>query len=263
MLVNWDNVENAFKSWGEDGPFRHSIVDDFFSEPVAEQLEAEFLHYEDPRWFVYDNEIEHKKALNRWELFPPLTYRVFCEFYSSVFLDKLGTLVGEKLHADPGLNGGGWHIHGAGGNLNPHLDYSIHPKLHLERCINIIVYLSAEMRAEHGGHLGLWSHSEAAFAPKQLEKEIQPKFNRAVIFDTTQNSWHGMSKPLSVTNEIFRKSLAVYYLRVPSEAAADRGRALFAPRDEQKNDPKVLELISNRSDVDKSHRVYKSGQFAD
>jgi hypothetical protein len=46
------------------------------------------------------------------------------------------------LYPDPGLHGGGWHMHGAGGNLNPHLDYSIHPKSGLMRKLNIIIYLS-------------------------------------------------------------------------------------------------------------------------
>jgi len=32
-------------------------------------------------------------------------------------------------------------MHAAGGNLNPHLDYSIHPKMGLQRKLNVIIYL--------------------------------------------------------------------------------------------------------------------------
>jgi hypothetical protein len=158
-------------------------------------------------------------------------------------------VVGVPLYPDPGLHGGGWHIHGSGGNLNPHFDYSIHPKVGLQRKLNIIIYLSSDLQDSHGGYLGLWSHDLEANQPKELVKSIQPKFNRAVIFDTTQNSWHGLSKPLIQPNGIYRKSLAVYYLTDPPPNVDKRERALFAPRDEQKGNKYVEELIQRRADT--------------
>ena len=58
----------------------------------------------------------------------------------------------------PGLHGGGWHLHARGGKLNVHLDYSVHPKLHLERRLNLIVYLAQGWDPAWGGALGLWTH---------------------------------------------------------------------------------------------------------
>jgi len=89
--------------------------------------------------------------------------------------------LGYSFYIDHGLHGGGWHIHGHGGNLNPHLDYSIHPKMKLMRKLNIIIYMSKELDDTHGGHLGLWDHDLTRNGPGKLVKEIQPKFNRAVI----------------------------------------------------------------------------------
>jgi hypothetical protein len=166
--------------------------------------------------------------------------------------------LGEKVFVDHGLNGGGWHIHGTGGNLNPHLDYSIHPKMGLERVLNIIIYLSPDLRPEHGGHLGLWEDDELNGAPGRLVKEVEPRFNRAVIFNTTQRSWHGMSRKLEVPEGIYRKSLAIYYLREPANGAEQRGRALFAPREEQRGDEAVLNTIRLRSNVATSSNVYRS-----
>jgi len=156
------------------------------------------------------------------------------------------------------LNGGGWHIHGTGGNLNPHLDYSIHPKMQMERVLNIIIYLSSELAPEHGGYLGLWAHDDARNAPGELVKEVEPRFNRAIIFNTTQNSWHGMSRKLDLPEGIYRKSLAIYYMREPAADADPRGRALFAPRDEQRHDQAVLETIRLRSNVSTSRDVYRA-----
>jgi Rps23 Pro-64 3,4-dihydroxylase Tpa1-like proline 4-hydroxylase len=234
------------------------VIDEFFETDAAYALSEEFPPYHSDDWFVYNNQIEHKKALNNWEKFPKATYKAFTLLQSPVLTDALADALGEKIYVDHGLNGGGWHIHGTGGNLNPHLDYSIHPKMDLERVLNIIVYLSPELRVEHGGHLGLWAHDEQKKAPGKLVKEVEPRFNRAILFNTTQNSWHGMSRKLSVPDGIYRKSLAIYYMRQPAAGADKRGRALFAPREEQEGDEAVLETIRLRSNVTTSSNVYRT-----
>ena len=205
--VNLQHMERAFASFHHAVPFDHCVVEDFIVPEWLAQIESEFLAFDSPKWFVYKNAIEEKKALNDWHTFPPATYRFFHYLNSAGFVELLSALAGKPLYADDGLNGGGWHIHGPGGNLNPHLDYNIHPKLGLQRKINIIIYVSPEMREEYGGHLGLWNHDVETSRPGKLLKEIAPKFNRAVIFDTTQNSWHGMSRPLTQPLHIYRKSL--------------------------------------------------------
>jgi Rps23 Pro-64 3,4-dihydroxylase Tpa1-like proline 4-hydroxylase len=254
--VNLQNMERAFASFHRTAPFDHCVVDDFIVPEWLAEIEREFLAYDAPKWFVYKNAIEDKKALNDWHAFPPATYRVFHYLNSAGFVERLSALAGTPLYSDDGLNGGGWHIHGPGGNLNPHLDYNIHPKLGLQRKINIIVYVSREMKEDYGGHLGLWDHDAETSQPGKLSKEIAPNFNRAVIFDTTQNSWHGMSRPLTQPAGIYRKSLAIYYMCDPPADANPRGRALFAPREDQKGDAKVEELIKLRSNVNTSSKVY-------
>ncbi|APZ42829.1 2OG-Fe(II) oxygenase [Acidihalobacter ferrooxydans] len=239
-------------------PFDHIVVDNFFSDSHALQLEKEFPAFESDFWFVYNNKIENKKALNDWNRFPSWTYQTFAYLCSDDFVSFLSDAFGVKLYADPGLHGGGWHIHGPGGNLNPHLDYHLHPKLRLVRKLNLIIYLSKDIEPSiHGGHLGLWEHDEQAGQPRRLVKEIEPSFNRAVLFDTTQNSWHGMSRMLSAEDGIYRKSLAVYYMTDPGEDCFQkRQRALFAPRSDQYSDQDVLEQIRKRVDLEASQEVY-------
>jgi hypothetical protein len=177
---------------------------------------------------------------------------------SADFVQILCDALHGTLHPDPGLHGGGWHIHASGGNLNPHLDYSIHPKLGLQRKLNLIVYLGQGLEETHGGHLGLWQHDACAQAPGSLVQEIAPRFNRAVLFDTTQNAWHGMSRPLHCPPDVFRKSLAVYYLCQPEAKAPARGRALYAPRPNQIGDTAIAQLIAKRADVHTSPQVYRN-----
>lgn len=257
------NIKNILKSLSciEKTPFDHVVIDNFFHHNCALQLEKEFPNYHSNEWYVYENAIENKKALNNWNIFPPLTFRIFTFLNSDYFTKLLSLYFKENLKSDYGLHGGGWHIHGAGGNLNPHLDYSIHPKSGLQRKLNIIIYLSSNLIPDlHGGHLGFWSHDEQRNQPKEVCKEVAPIFNRAVIFDTTQNSWHGMSQKLTLSSNsnIFRKSLAIYYLIDPSPNSKKNLRALFAPRDEQKGDKKIIDLINKRQDIVNSMEVYKS-----
>jgi len=257
-MINMTAYREALTNFRNQTPFDHCVVDNFFAPEIAKQLADEFPSYDSADWYVYNNAIEHKKALNNWERFPQLTYLVFTQLQSRVFAGPLEEVLGEKLYVDHGLNGGGWHIHGTGGNLNPHLDYSIHPKMGKERVLNCIVYLSADLKPEHGGHLGLWEHDSQLCRPGRLAKEIEPRYNRAVIFNTTQNSWHGMSRQLKAPEGVYRKSLAVYYMREPAQDADPRGRALFAPREDQHSDPKVLEVIRLRSEVSSSSKVYRT-----
>jgi len=230
-------------------PFDHWVFEDFFKPEIAEALAEEFLSFEDPRWHTYENSIEDKKTNMNWGDFPELTYKVFSSLISEGFTDLLSQRLNTKYYPDAGLHGGGWHLHGDGGNLNPHLDYDIHPKLGLQRALNLIVYISPELREEHGGHLGLYGN-ETDKRPGKLVKEVSPVFNRAVLFDTTQNSWHGMSRKVNTHGEqIFRKSLAVYYLRLPNNSPGLRKRALFAPREEQLGDLEVENFIKERVQV--------------
>lgn len=258
MLCNLDNIKCALQQFKKEPPFDHCVVDNFFEPDVARMLEKDFPSYDSENWYVYKNPIEDKKALNDWNLFPALTYQAFNELLSSEFIALLSDAINLPLYQDPGLHGGGWHIHGVGGNLNPHFDYSIHPKICLQRKINIIIYLSSELEESHGGYLGLWGHDASLNAPGLLVKEIQPKFNRAVIFDTTQHSWHGISRPLVQPEGIYRKSLAVYYLTDPQIDVDRRQKALFAPREDQKDSEQIKELIRKRADANESVSVYKN-----
>ena len=256
-MIRFDNIEQALKNFKHNQPFDHCVVDNFFDLKTAKGLEADFPRYEDKVWFEYKNPLEHKKALNDWNKYPPLTYQILMMLNSPKMIKLLEKYVCMHLFPDMGLHGGGWHMHGQGGNLNPHLDYSIHPKCGLQRKLNIIMYLSQDLRpSRHKGHLGLWTHDEKTNQPKDLEREVAPVFNRAIIFGTAQRSWHGMSQQLQVPKGIYRKSLAVYYLTEPRKADSHQ-RAVYAPRETQKNDKKVLKAIELRQDSQRYAKAYK------
>jgi Rps23 Pro-64 3,4-dihydroxylase Tpa1-like proline 4-hydroxylase len=258
-MINQRNWASLKKSFLNAEPFNHIVIDDFFTADVAESIAGEFPDYESTPWRAqWNNPIENKRLHNVWDLFGPTTYRAFAYLLSQDWVNKLEAIVGNKnVYGDVGLNGGGLHSHTSGGHLNVHLDYNIHPKLKLKRNYNLIVYMTPEWDAAWGGGLGLWSHNANSNQPDQLIKTVDAKFNRAVIFNTAQNSWHGLPEPITCPQGVCRNSMAIYYLTQPTEQEDPRGKALFAPYGEQANDPAVLDLIKKRADVNQVKSLYK------
>ena len=228
-------------------PYDHWVLDDFFPVDIARELSNQFPDYNEPNWHWYNNPLENKKAKNHWYEFPPLTYQVFAHLNSAEFLDSIREITGiQTLYPDVGLHGGGWHMHSRGGKLNIHLDYVINPKLDLQRKLNLIIYLTEDWDTSWGGGLELWSHNEETNLPDKREVVIDNIFNRAILFDTTQNSWHGLPQPITCPEGVYRKSIAVYYMTDLPEDTNQRKRALYAPTKEQANDSEVLDFIKER-----------------
>ena len=244
-------------AWDNAKPFHHIVLDNFFTDEFAKEIAADFPDPNGDFWFEYQNKIEIKKALSDWNKFPSSIYRALSMLCSNSVNAEMEQLAGDTLTPDDGLHGGGMHCHKAGGKLNTHLDYTIHPKTGLMRRLNIIVYMTPDWLPEWNGTLGLWEHDSTTNGPGKLAKEVPCLFNRAVIFDTTQNSWHGLPDPVTCPPDKSRNSLALYYNCVPYGDTDNRKKALFAPHKEQANDPEILELIKRREDHTQASDVYR------
>mgnify|MGYP001303622024 CR=1 FL=1 len=121
------------------------------------------------------------------------------------FLNQL-TSINETLITDPYLAGGGLHELKNGGHLNVHADFNQHPKMKLDRRLNILIYLNHNWKDENGGHLELWDKEM-----KECKKRILPIFNRMVVFSTTDFSYHGNPNKIKTQDDNSRKSIALYY----------------------------------------------------
>lgn len=234
---------NVFKE-----PFTYYVIDNFIDESLAYKLSADFMDYNSPNWFVYDNPLEVKKSNNNWFYFPPTTYNYITHLLSNDFISSVENITGIKeLKPDLGMHGSGWHIQGRGSKLNVHLDYNIHPKLFLQRKLNLIHYLTPDWDTEWGGNLEFWSHNFETGEPLEHISTVECRFNRAVIFDTTQNSWHGFAQKITCPENVYRKSIASYYLVDPPKNADARFRALYSASNEQKNSDEINDIIRKRS----------------
>jgi hypothetical protein len=245
------------KQWEESEPFHHIVIDNFLPKDIANQVAEEFPDADSDFWYEYSNPLEIKKACSDWNKFSPTIYSVFMELFSKYLTEKLSFISSTILTADVGLHGGGLHCHKAGGKLNTHLDYSLHPKIHKQRKLNIIIYVTKNWDTNWNGALGLWQNNPETDQPGKLFHKIDCVFNRAIIFDTTQMSWHGLPDPVTCPDNVSRNSLAAYYLCDPPKEVDTRGKALYAPNEEQKGNKDILELIEKRANINSFSNVYK------
>jgi Rps23 Pro-64 3,4-dihydroxylase Tpa1-like proline 4-hydroxylase len=107
---------------------------------------------------------------------------------------------------DPYFSGGGLNATVSGGLLDVHVDGNYHDASGLNRRLNAILYLNPEWVDGRGGEFGLYDSTG-----DNLVKKVVPLFNRLVIFDTNDYSFHGLPDPLNFPEGKARKSIILYY----------------------------------------------------
>lgn len=221
-------------------PFNHYIIDDFLDETTAKSLSDNFPTIDD-NWYKYDNHFEKKRAIDNLAYMPPLHSFVLMAFNSREFVEALEMITGiSGLIPDPWLRGGGLHQIIPGGKLDVHADFNLHPHLKLQRRLNVLLYLNQGWQKEWGGELELWEKDMSKCA-----KKILPMYNKLVIFETNDDSFHGHPDPLKCPEGVTRKSMALYYYTAPEEAIAPHS-TMFQKRPGDITTPEVEELRQKR-----------------
>ncbi len=228
-------------------PYPHAYFNDFLEPWAAKQAMEAFPPVKDDGWIHYVHVNEKKHGLNKMDLLPPFIQDVIRQLNSDAFVAILSKLTGiEGLKADPTLEGGGLHQSQRGGYLNIHADFTVHPhKRNWRRRVNLLVYLNEDWKPEYKGDLELWTRDMKACAQK-----ISPVFNRCAIFNTDEDSFHGLPEPIQCPENMTRKSIALYYFTEEKEAPRKRATNYRArPGDGAKSaliwlDKKAVELYS-------------------
>lgn len=202
----------------EASPFPHIVIDDFLEPAVLRRVAHEFAGMDRSAWRRTTRPTERKLSMEDPSRFGPFTRRVVGDLNTGPFLAFLEKLTGiAGLIADPHLRGGGLHEIERGGMLAVHADFNHYERLNLWRRLNLLVYLNTDWQEAWGGYLELWDRDG-----KACVRRIAPLFNRAVLFDTSNFSYHGHPQPLDVPDGGSRKSLALYYYTVDYPYESDR-----------------------------------------
>lgn len=216
----------------ERDPFRHVVIDDFLSDDYCAQLLGEFPPFERGNSRNEAGETGNKSTVEKIRRLGTAFADLDDLVKSREFLDLVGRITGiDNLLYDAWYFGGGTHENRSGQDLDVHVDFNRHPIEHWHRRLNLIVYLNREWRPEWGGQLEL--HSDPRSATDRIIS-IAPMFNRAVIFETTEWSWHGFPRIQLPEGEqaTTRKSIALYFYTKerPTEELADTHSTIYVDR---------------------------------
>ncbi len=225
-----DRAENLSREFAAAQPFRHVVIDEFLEPDFCGHLIAEFPPFRPDRAINERGEPGRKAVISNLAAIGPAYAQFDRLMRDREFLALTGRITGiPSLVYDPDYAGGGTHENLDGQDLDPHVDFNYHPTRGLDRRLNLIVFLNEQWDAAWGGSLELlrdpWFRGDGG------RRVVVPRANRAVIFETTERSWHGFERiRLPAGLEISRRSIAVYFYtqgRPIGEAAPAHGTIYY------------------------------------
>lgn len=168
---------------------------------------------EDGLWFQRDSFRERKKTFAKLDAVEPIVAHVTDSFHLEEVVEAVSKITGmEGLEPDPELYAGGISMMGKNDFLNPHIDNSHDAGRRRYRRLNLLYYVSPEWDPRNGGNLELWDESV------RHPQEIAAKFNRLIVMETNDKSWHSVNP---VTVEAVRCCVSNYFFSEQSPSGND------------------------------------------
>ena len=214
-------AEELARQFSTAQPFRHVVIEPFLDPEFCQELIAQFPPFETGDARNEKGELAGKSVIGDIAPLGPAYDRFDRLMRDADFLALIGCITGiAGLLYDEDYIGGGTHENRDGQELDSHVDFNFHPRFGWHRRLNLIVFLNSEWQESWGGSLELL-REPGSDADRRV---VLPLANRAVIFETTEASWHGFPVIRTPAGRgISRKSLAVYFY------THDRPAAEIAP----------------------------------
>ena len=235
-------AEESAAAYQSADPFPHIVIDDFVNPALLDRVADEVNSSIGEHWDRMEDSYQRKFANANMREMGPNTRALINFMNGQEILGFLESLTGIRgLVADWQLAGGGMHALKDGGFLNVHADFNYHPHLKLDRRINLLLYLNKGWKPEWGGQLELWDRGMS-----QCRHRVDPEFNRCVIFNTTDTSFHGNPNPVKAPDSRPRLSLAFYYYSNgrPSDELSAKHFTLFRkPREQEGTGERARRLV--------------------
>lgn len=221
VVERWDEYVATFQA---ARPVRHVAIDDFLDADFAMKLYDD-LPQPDSMPKSRDYMFSDKRELSTLDRHSELSKQVHEIFMSPEFASLCSRLIGHELFIDPEYVGGGFHAGAEGSFLDLHVDFNIHPS-HPDwlRELNILLYLNPGWEQSWGGELLLTDN------PSSPPVEVEPLFNRLVLMESTDKSFHGYEK-INFPPGRSRRSLAAYAYSHITEGSVSRRTTGWVPQD--------------------------------
>jgi hypothetical protein len=168
------------------------LIDNFLRQDFAERVVDAYPPYEDAiavgRSFRAVNE-KGKVQVTDSSRFPEPIRQLNHVLASPEFCELISHALGiPTLLADEKLVGGGMHQTAARGHLDVHVDFNFLEDRGWHRRANLLVFLNRGWKPEWGGEFELWDADV-----KVRHHAHSPIFNRCVLFETNEVSFHGVT----------------------------------------------------------------------
>jgi hypothetical protein len=208
MIVPFDR-QGLRQQYIQASPFPFVKIEQFLDPVFAGKVAAACPSFDEAagRGKTFRSVNERKKVqITDAKLFPRPIAQLNQALASPDFLSDLSYITGiPDLVADEELVGGGIHITGPGGRLDVHVDFNYMESRELHRRLNLLLYLNPVWEEKWGGHIQFWDRDV-----KHCRQAFSPAFNRCVIFETSDISFHGVT-PVTTSAPVPRLSFAAYY----------------------------------------------------
>jgi hypothetical protein len=213
-MINPDILNDALniqRRFDKAQPFRHVELDGFLTPDSCQQLLADFPSFDKKYALNEHGEVGGKAVVERVSGISPF-YKKFYDYINSAeFLNAISDLTGiPDLLADETLFGGGTHENRHGQTLDVHVDFNIDERRMLHRRLNLLIYLNHDWESDWGGLIEL--HSNPWDQNVNQVQRFLPLFNKALIFETNEYSWHGFERIQLPEDKqhLSRKSFSIY-----------------------------------------------------
>lgn len=224
-------AEASSAAYSAADPFPHIKIEDFIKPDFLREVLDE-CSGGGSSWHHMNDEDQNKFATSRTARMGPKTRNLIQFLNGQEMMEFLEKLTGiEGLIPDPQLAGGGLHELRQNGFLRVHADFNYQRHLKLDRRINLLLYLNEGWEESWGGNLELWDKSTT-----HCVKRYTPEFNRCVIFNTTDTSFHGNPQPVAAPDGRTRRSIALYYYTNgrPADEVSPQHMTIFRKRPEER-----------------------------
>ena len=208
-------------------------IDDFLETASAERVLDAYPSFEEAekigRSFNAVNEKGKIQVTDSTKFADPVA-ELNKELASPEFLDLMSYVFDiPNLLADEQLIGGGIHQTGPRGHLDVHVDFNYLGDRQLHRRLNILVYFNKDWEPDWGGNIELWDKDV-----KVCEQSLSPIFNRCVVFETNEVSFHGVTAVKCPQGRARRSFAAYYYTKeAPAHWTGEAHSTIFKARPDE------------------------------
>lgn len=205
------------------------VFDDFLPNDLLRTIQKEINQIPEHIWTPFTRAGSMMKECNHLK-YSPTIRELALNLNSHEFLSWLENLTGiEKILPDPHFIGAGLMRCFTGDSLKLHTDFNWNEQLHLNRCLNMILYLSPEWQEDWHGALEFWN-----FEKTECLHKIYPIPNRLLIWEYDDRTIHGHPTPIACPPGASRDGLRMFYFKSNSTPEVPPHRSLYWFDEEEK-----------------------------